>query len=120
MNQKISNFEQQSVAGAFLFEHYEDYDNKPENNAALNRRLSELTSRGYPFEITTMNMAYDQLVREGVIKRLEPQAPEAPPQAPPNPSLSGSSGGATNPEPDFGKMSTDQLKSYMQSQGMQV
>lgn len=120
MNQKISNFEQQSVAGAFLYEHFDDYDNKPENNAALNKRLSELTSRGYPFEITTMNMAYDQLVREGAIKRLEPAAPEAPPAPAPNPSLSGTGGGAPAPEPDFSKMSTEKLKEYMQSQGMSV
>lgn len=120
MQEKISAFEQQSVAGAFLVEHYETYDNTPTNNAALNARVTQLTSRGYPFEVATLNIAYDQLVREGIMKPLEPQAPPPTPEAPPNPSLSGNSGGAAPAMPDFNKMTTEEMRAYMKAQGMAV
>lgn len=120
MQEKISAFEQQSVAGAFIVEHYEDYDNSPANNALLNARVTQLTSRGYPFEVATLNIAYDQLVREGAIKPLEPQAAPPAPEAPPNPSLSGNSGGAAPAMPEFGKMTTEELRAYMKAQGMSV
>ena len=115
--QQVSELTQSQVAGVFLAQHAEDFPPDTEAARALSGRVRELSMRGLPFNIDTMNYAYSQLIQEQVIKPVQKQDE---PDAQPNPSLSGA-GRVPAEEAELRKvenMSDADLEKYMRSKGL--
>lgn len=88
MDQRLSVFEGQTLAGQFLQQHGEDFPQTPEAAKELRTHMEDLTARGYPATLDTMNMAYNHAVMSGKIKPLEKQQQQE--DFPPTPGGSGS------------------------------
>ena len=117
IGQQVDNLTQQSVAAAFLAQHAEDFPGDPDAAKAMTSRMNELSLRGLPFNIDTMNYAYSQLVNEQAIKPAQRQE-EVTEQA--NPSLSGA-GRPSTEDAELKKaemMSDADLEKLLRSKGV--
>lgn len=118
VRQRVDELVQQTVTGAFLSQHYEDYPSQDVNaNKVMADRYRQYVLNGLPVSVDTMNLAYTSLVNEGQIKPLEPQKQDETPNLPPT--LSGS--GAALSETEYQKaesMSDKELAALLKSKGM--
>jgi len=101
------------VATAFIATH-PAWPHTAEAARAMCERMEQLQAQSFPFNVSTADYAYRQLVSEGAIKPLNLE-PEEPIEAPP--SLSGGGGGSLSlPDPD--SMSDRDLETLLRSRGM--
>lgn len=116
MDERITAYEGQMLAGQFLQQHAEDFPQSAEAAKDLRGQMEYLTKQGHPATIDTLNMAYDQLIGSGKIKPLEKHEQE---RDEPNPSPGGS--GANIPEAELAKaenMSDADLEKYLRQKGV--
>jgi hypothetical protein len=101
------------IATAFIATHPE-WPHTPEAARVMRERVEQLQAQGFPFNVTTADYAYRQLVSEGTIKPVDLE-PEEQIEAPP--SLTGGSGGTLSlSDPD--SMSDRDLETLLRSRGM--
>jgi ADP-ribose pyrophosphatase YjhB (NUDIX family) len=112
----VSRLHQESIASAFAIMH-PDY---PVGDAAaakaLNVAVTALTNQGYPFDVTTLDFAYQSLVREGKIKPMELTTKDDTTEPPPNLSGAGA-GGSTANQVDWDKMDDKTLEAELRKAG---
>lgn len=117
MQQQVSELTQSQVAATFLAQHAEDFPPDVEAAKAMTQRVQELSMRGIPFNVDTMNYAYNQLVQEQKIKPVERQQQE---EVAPNPTLNGA-GRVSAEESELRKaesMSDADLEKLLRSKGV--
>lgn len=116
--QKVSAFEQQAVAAMFVQQHADDFPQTAEAAKALRLKTEELISQGHPYGLRTVELAYQETVRDGSIKPVEKQQEQVTER--PNPSLSGSgSMSASDAEiQKFERMTTSEQEAWLRSKGM--
>lgn len=115
MYEKISSLDGQTLAAGFVNQHPE-FPNDTDTAKALTGRVIELKNQGHPTSLTTMEMAYRQLVDEGKIKPVELKT-EPEEELPPSPGGAGS----TVSQAELAKveaMSDKELQAYLKSKGM--
>ena len=118
MRQKVESMHGQALAASFQAMHPE-FPAGRDAAKVMRERVETLTSDGYPFAIDTLELAYNQLVKEEKIK----PATNSEPEVTPNPSLSAGSGAVTQDavtaELDkIAQMDDRQLEAYLKSKGM--
>lgn len=115
MYEKISSLDGQTLAAGFVNMHPE-FPQDNETAKSLTERIVQLKKEGHPTTLTTMEMAYTQLVNEGKIKPLEMEKEEHE-ETPPSPG--GSGGVLTDAEvAKAEQMTTPQLAAYLKSKGL--
>jgi|SRR5215469_12568332 len=101
------------IATAFIPTHPE-WPQTAEAARAMRERMEQLQAQGFPFNVTTADYAYRQLVGEGAVKPLDLE-PDPPVEAPPSLSCSG---GGLDIGPDYERMDDKQLETLLRSRGM--
>lgn len=119
MQEKVQAMYQQSLTAQFWAAHPE-FPGGKDAARQMTQRVQEMTNNGHPLSGETMEMAYNQLVREEVIKPVERKAE---PEERPNPSLSSGAGAITEEQMaseirKIEQMSTDQMEAYLRSKGV--
>jgi hypothetical protein len=119
-SQQVSKLMQESVAASFYAMHQDFPVGDAAAAKALNVAVTQLTNSGYPFDVTTLDFAYQSLVRDGKIKPLENKNDQTTEGEKPNPNLNNASGsgGQTGNEVDWEKLPDDQLKAELIKAGM--
>lgn len=118
MNQDIGVVRQNLVVNQFTQQHIDDYPAGDANAAkSLTRRVEELVTQGYPFDVRTLNLAYGELVNEGTIKPNTPKTEDDQPTPPP--SLAGPGGGnlSSNEMSRIENMSDKELEAFLRANG---
>lgn len=114
---QVSVLTQQSVAAAFLQQHADDFPPDPEAAKALTNKMREYTSNGIPFNVMTLNAAYNELVQNQVIKPVQATQTQ---ESGPNPSLSGA-GRQSTEDADIQKaekMTDADLEKFLRTKGV--
>jgi len=101
------------IATAFIATHTE-WPHTPEAARVMRERVEELQAQGFPFNVTTADYAYRQLVSEGTIKPVDLE-PEEQIEAPP--SLTGGSGGTLSLSAPY-SLSDRDLETLLRAGGM--
>lgn len=115
MYEKISSLDGQTLAAGFVNMHPE-FPQDADTAKTLTQRVVQLKNEGHPTTMTTMEMAYTQLVNEGKIKPMETKEEERE-ETPPSP---GGSGGVLS-DAELAKverMSTAEMSAYLKSKGL--
>lgn len=113
--EKISSLDGQTLAAGFVNMHPE-FPQDADTAKTMTQRVVQLKNEGHPTTLTTMEMAYTQLVNEGKIKPLEMKEEEKE-ETPPSP---GGSGGVLS-DAELAKveqMTTPQMQAYLKSKGL--
>ena len=119
VKQQVDVFTQQSVTAAFLAQHPEYPQGDAEAAKLLTSRVNELTSKeGFPFNPSTVEFAFFQLVNSDKIKPVEEKSEEVKSENP-NPALTGPGAVVIDTEAQKAEsMSDKELLALLQSKGM--
>lgn len=115
LDQRITAFEGQSLAAGFVNQHPE-FPQDAESAKTFTERMAVLTKEGHPANLTTMNMAWQQLVSENRIKPLEEEKDDR--ESLP-PSLGGTNSSISPSELQKAEsLSNKELEALLKSKGM--